>query len=116
MKTLILLVGAMLLVVCGLTQAEQAVTPYELRHVNEHCGTTAPFINVRVRVQLEGGAQMIADVINCLSKKDDKLVSILCDLATEKCNVSRERDKDAPAIEEELRRLRQPQTPQNNKV
>lgn len=116
MKTLISLVGAMLLVVCGLAQAQQPVTPYELRHVHEHCGTTAPFVNVRVKVQLKDGAQMIADVISCLSKKDDKLVSILCDLATAKCDVSRERDEDAPAIEEALRQLRQSQTPRNNRV
>ncbi len=48
----------------------------------------------------------MADVISCLSKKDDKLVSIMCDLATEKCDVSRERDADTQAIEESLRQLR----------
>lgn len=117
MKALISLVGAALLVVNSLAQAQQqGALPYELRHVHEHCGTTNPFINVRVRIQLLKGAaqqQVVADVISCLSKKDDKLVSIMCDLATEKCDVSRERDEDTLAIEESLRQLRRSQTQQN---
>ncbi len=75
-------------------------------------------INVRVKIELKKGdarQQVVADVISCLSKQDDRLVSIMCDVATEKCDVSRERDEDTPAIEETLRQLRQ-QPAQQNKI
>lgn len=109
----------MLLFFSGLAQAQlQAATPYELSLIHKHCGKKVPFVNVRVKIELKKGdarQQVVADVISCLSKQDDRLVSIMCDVATEKCDVSRERDEDTPAIEETLRQLRQ-QPAQQNKI
>lgn len=113
MKTVIAsLVAALLLICSNLAWSQaQGAQPFEVKQVENHCGTDAPFFHINVVVQMDDGTKSTTNVINCLSNKDGLLVTFLCDLSTKSCKMTRDRDRNAPAIESELRKL----TPRSTK-
>lgn len=101
-----------LLVAAGEVSAQQVGPPptYQMNEVYKHCRAQAPFIQVGVTVTpANGGNKIQTDVISCLSNKDGLLVTIVCNKASQKCEMDRKRDDDTPGMEETLRQLERDQ-------